>query len=180
MSDEEFERNVEAAVSAIAQSNREAEAASRAAELDKPAPNSSEVTPRNSGEGERYPRRKDAATSGEEDNAPVTGLLRTIQKPLSTIGRIFSDEPDSPPAPERRVQQATGPPPVTASRPSPGPYPPPGSNSEERRLVDQSRRSAASRHATSYEAEEAAARQASAEAAEARRIQRAEHNDVVE
>lgn len=178
MSDEEFERNVEAAVSAIAESNRQAEAASRAAELDKPALSSSEVTPRNSGEGERYPRRKDAATSGEEDNAPVAGLLRTIQKPLSTIGRIFSDEPDSPP--ERRVQQPTGPPPVTASRPSPGLYPPPGSYSEERRLVDQSRRSPAPRHATSYEAEEAAARQASAEAAEARRIQRAEHNDVVE
>ena len=34
--------------------------------------------------------------------------------------------------------------------------------------------------ATRFEAQEAAARQASAESAEARRIQQAEHNDVVE
>ncbi|KAL1962822.1 hypothetical protein VTN77DRAFT_9097 [Rasamsonia byssochlamydoides] len=179
VSDEEFERNVEAAVQAIAESNREAEAAAAASNSVEPnrAAVSTEVTPRNSAEGERYPQRKDGATSVEEDNTPVAGLLRTIQKPLSTIGRIFSDEPDSPQ--ERRIQQPTGPPPVTASRPSPEGYPPPGSNVEERRPGDPSRRSATQRQ-TTFDAEEAAARQASAEAAEARRIQRAEHNDVVE
>ncbi|KAF8420868.1 hypothetical protein EV426DRAFT_611066 [Tirmania nivea] len=70
----------------------------------------------------------------DDPTAAVAGLLRTIQKPLSTIGRIFGE--------------ATGP--GASEGGGGGRY-----------------------------AEEAAARQASAEAAEALRIQRAEHENVV-
>ncbi|KAL1998957.1 hypothetical protein VTN02DRAFT_5279 [Thermoascus thermophilus] len=172
VSDEEFERNVEAAVSAIAERNREAEAAAQLSPTvpDKYTASGSEMTPRSSIDGEPYPQRKG---SSDEENAPVAGLLRTIQKPLSTIGRIFSDEPDSPQ--ERPVQQAPPPP-----RLSPGVYQPPRHSNEERRSVERQRVAAQQQQARRLDAQEAAARQASAEAAEARRIQHAEHNDLVE
>lgn len=157
VSDEEFEKNVEAAVSDIAKENLQTEVES--------TPGASHVTPRVSTDAERFPQRRDGAGSGDEENAPVAGLLRTIQKPLSTIGRIFSEEPDA--IPDRRPQQEN--PPPVPSRPSPGPYPP---ERQARRVPQEI--------PTTVDAQEAAARQASAEAAEARRIQRAEHHDVVE
>ncbi|OKL59964.1 hypothetical protein UA08_04610 [Talaromyces atroroseus] len=139
VSDEEFEKNVEAAVSAIAQENMKAESESASAQ----------ATPRASAEGERLLQRRDGpSSSGDEENAPVAGLLRSIQKPLSSIGRIFSEDTEL----DRRSQQTS-----SNVSPLPGPRPPGG-----------------------LDAQEAAARQASAEAAEARRIQRAEHRDVVE
>lgn len=176
--DNEFEKNVEAAVSAIAERNREAEAEppSHTLVAEKSAPGAPEVTPRNSLEGELYHRRKDGPISSDEDNAAVTGLLRTIQKPLSTIGRIFSDESESPA--ERPMQQATPPQQPSSPRPSPGTFPPMRNGGEERR--DRSRIGVQQRENTALDAQEAAARQASAEAAEARRIQRAEHNDLTE
>ncbi|EEA20507.1 guanine nucleotide exchange factor Vps9, putative [Talaromyces marneffei ATCC 18224] len=141
VSDEEFEKNVEAAVSAIAQENMKAESET----------SSTQVTPRPSADAERHSQRRDAGptTTNEGENAPVAGLLRSIQKPLSSIGRIFSEDSE----PDRRTQQSSA---NTPPLPERGPAP-------ER-----------------IDAQEAAARQASAEAAEARRIQRVEHRDVVE
>lgn len=146
VSDEEFEKNVEAAVSAIAKENMKAESET----------SSAQATPRASTDTERLSQRRDAGSSvmHEDDNAPVAGLLRSIQKPLSSIGRMFSEDTE----PDRRSLQSS------ANAP---PLPERG-------------------HATGYpgneriDAQEAAARQASAEAAEARRIQRVEHRDVVE
>ncbi|KAJ9404233.1 hypothetical protein DTO045G8_8047 [Paecilomyces variotii] len=177
VSDEEFERNVEAAVSAIAEQNRQAEAQARSSldsrPLEKSVSSGSELTPRTSLEAEPSSRRRDAAQSSDEESAPVAGLLRTIQKPLSTIGRIFTEETGL-------TQPATSPRPGTSPRLSPAVYQPPRSSVEERRSVERPRTAAPRQSPGSIDAQEAAARQASAEVAEARRIQRAEHNDVVE
>ncbi|KAI5805441.1 guanine nucleotide exchange factor [Peziza echinospora] len=90
-------------------------------------------------------------SSDPEEAAPVAGLLRTIQKPLSTIGRIFGETTASSP---NSAAESSGP--TEAPRNSPLP-----------------------RKKGVLSAEEAAARQASAEAAEAHRIQQAEHENVV-
>lgn len=118
ISDKEFEANVEAAVSSF-QERHQGEAA-EAAEKQRPAIPASqpsahptfnekaslarpEVTPRHSLEGERAGTRgsnyssADDTNTESEDNAAVAGLLRTIQKPLSTIGRIFSEDSASMP-----------------------------------------------------------------------------------
>ena len=170
MSDEDFERNVEAAVSAIAQQNRESES------LEPKSTQRSQSTPRSSVDVPRG--RREATQSNDEDNAPVAGLLRTIQKPLSTIGRIFSDEPDS--QEERRTPPATSSPVSPSPRLNPNVYQPPRNSGEERRSGERSRNVSQPRRARTHDAQDAAVRQASAEDAEARRIQRVEHNNMVE
>ena len=174
VSDEEFERNVEAAVSAIAEQNRQAESMEQKA-VERSDPRSSQEASRSSGEGGR----KDGPQSSDEDSAPVAGLLRTIQKPLSTIGRMFSDEPDS--SQDRTTHPVATPQPGAPPRLSPNVYQPPRNSSEDRRSGERPRaQQQLARVLGVQDAQDAAARQASAEDAEARRIQRAEHNDVVE
>ena len=174
MSDEEFERNVEAAVSAIAEQNRQAESMEQKA-VERSDPRSSQEASRSSGEGGR----KDGPQSSDEDSAPVAGLLRTIQKPLSTIGRMFSDEPDS--SQDRPTHPVATPQSGAPPRLSPNVYQPPRNSSEDRRSGERPRaQQQLARVLGVQDAQDAAARQASAEDAEARRIQRAEHNDVVE
>lgn len=119
ISDEEFEHNVEQAVSAIAEGHKAEEYEARTAnqQTSGPVPGQGlpglqhlneksslsrpEVTPRNSMDAERSSPRKNAAarqsekgrdSETDDDYDAVTGLLRTIQKPLSSIGRMFSDE----------------------------------------------------------------------------------------
>ncbi len=174
ISDEDFEQNVEAAVSAIAEKHRAEESATR------PAANLSEkggLYPRESSstrpsfeqDGSRTPRRstsRDDQDSGDEAPA-ISGLLRTIQKPLSSIGRIFSEEPAAagPSTPTHTPQPNS-----TLARPSTRPTTQPNPDSQIPPIAIRQQLSA----------QEAAARQASAEAAEAYRLQRAEHNNVVE
>ncbi|KAL4933983.1 guanine nucleotide exchange factor VPS9 [Aspergillus undulatus] len=172
VSDEDFERNVEAAVSAIAEQNR-------ASEVSDPGPSSESASDpsRKSADVPRNPSRREPSQSREEDNAPVAGLLRTIQKPLSTIGRIFSDETDSPQQPD------PAPHPGIPRRLTPNIYQPPRTSGDEvRSSGERSRSRGAAQPSPSrrLDAQDAAAHQASAEDAEARRIQRAEHNNVVE
>jgi len=133
------------------------------------------------------PSRKDASHSSDDDaSAPVAGLLRTIQKPLSTIGRIFSDDGDIGPSQDRPLQPATTPQPAVAPpRLTPNVYQPPRSSTESRQSSDErsrpSRDGGAQKNLSRVlDAQDAAARQASAEDAQARRIQRAEHKNVVE
>ncbi|KAK1149306.1 hypothetical protein N8T08_006528 [Aspergillus melleus] len=171
VSDEDFERNVEAAVSAIAEQNRKTESVDQKKSTERPGEGSQSASARTSTDTQRG--RREAAQSSDEDTAPVAGILRTIQKPLSTIGRIFSDEPDSPVEPQ--TQPATTPQP--GARLNPTVYQPPRSSGEERRS---SERRSSERPRRVMDAQDAAARQASAEDAEARRIQRAEHTNVVE
>lgn len=190
VSDEDFEKNVEKAVSAIAErrSREEKRASAQLPFNEKSTPSRPEVTPRHSMEGEHISPRRKAPRGGtssgidhspgeeSDDNAAVSGLLRTIQKPLTTIGRIFSDDggpqlrnsDDSnttqKAAPTARLSSA---PSMTASQQQVVPPElPPGANAQEAR-----RRIAA---------EDAAARQASTETTEAHRLKRAEYQTVVE
>lgn len=166
ITDEEFEKNVEAAVSAIAERHR-AESPPPPVQSEKSAAvptlsagESSQVrasldvggpaTPRRSSSSQEA--RESSEYSGNEEKAAIAGLLRTIQKPLSTIGRIFSDEGASSSADQDQDVH------------SPAHTPLPEHEARRQRLS----------------AEEAAARQASAEAAEAQRLFRAEHANVVE
>ncbi|KAI2620074.1 hypothetical protein GGR54DRAFT_602401 [Hypoxylon sp. NC1633] len=169
ISDDEFEKNVEAAVSAIAEKHRAEEPAtpSQPQQSEKSGlyPRATSSTrPSLDIDGSSTPRR---STSSNDDNdsseegPAITGLLRSIQRPLSSIGRIFSEDPSGagPSAPTRLPQ------PDTPSRLSPRPSVDAHPSMDVRQRLS---------------AEEAAARQASAEVAEAQRIHRAEHNNVVE
>ena len=195
ISDEEFEKNVEAAVSVIAERHKEEMPSAQPPTprnpihpqlSEKSGLSQPEVTPRNSIEAEySNPRRATSSrdnsgpfmgSDGSDDSTAVGGLLRTIQKPLSSIGRMFSDEPPNvPPKPQ------SGPlPPPNQPRLSPAVFQPPR-DSNEARPADEASRSAVNLNPERrLSAEDAAARQASAEAAEAQRIQRAEHRTVVE
>ncbi|KAF2143633.1 uncharacterized protein K452DRAFT_246902 [Aplosporella prunicola CBS 121167] len=192
ISDEEFEKNVEAAVSAIAERNSLDEPRQQQPSRhpsphmhvsEKSAISRPEVTPRNSLDAERATPRASSSgrtgvssssgsADGEEENAAVAGLLRTIQRPLSTIGRIFSDDGMS--EKPQSQQPISTPQPGSTPRLSPMPR---GSSEEARRA---SERRSFERQRQMMSAEDAAARQASAEAEEARKIQRQEHQVVVE
>ena len=182
VSDGDFEKNVEAAVSAIAEPHKEEipQPVGYGQFSEKSRPSKPEVTPRHSMEAEQYTTRKftdNPNGEGTEEKAAIAGLMRTIQRPLSSIGRIFSEESASSPYPgNSRPQQVSAYPPETPRRLSPAVFQPPRDNSETRPSDEGPRESLDTRH----NAEDAAARQASAEAAEAHRMQRAEHHDVVE
>jgi len=174
ISDEEFEKNVEAAVSAIAEKHKlesptlqplvsEKSPTSLYPPVDQSGRRSMES---NSG-GPSSPRRSTSSNEGTnaatDEKAAITSLLQSIQKPLSTIGRIFSDEGTASSAGPSSAPRTPAPPERLSPRPSSEQVPDAQS---------------ATRHKLS--AEEAAARQASAEAAEAQRVHRAEHANVVE
>ncbi|KAF2451559.1 hypothetical protein P171DRAFT_375833 [Karstenula rhodostoma CBS 690.94] len=215
VTDEEFEKNVEAAVSAIAERHNAETTMPDPTEnpphmrpppthghrrmpsphslhlSEKSKPSRPEVTTRNSLDAEQAGTRRSTSTRTsknesdppEEENAAVAGLLRTIQRPLSTIGRIFSDNdtttssgPASTPQPGNTPRLTPQPPqlPPRGSANYPGHAPPEQFNEKQRRSAEEER------YRQRLSAEDAAARQASAEAEEARRIQRKEHSVVVE
>jgi len=110
VSEEEFDRNVEAAVSEIAEREAQEEkrqsakqtrssgastsAKARDTLSEKPLPDRPSTGQNSSTDPEKRPL---GATDGpNESSDPVGGLLRTIQKPLSSIGRIFSDDGSTP------------------------------------------------------------------------------------
>ncbi|RYO74889.1 hypothetical protein DL764_010667 [Monosporascus ibericus] len=166
ISDEEFEKNVEAAVSAIAEKHRVEEAATgtqpsiqEKSGLHPSGTSSTRPSLDLNGSG-THRRSLSSDDNDSDEGAAFPGLLRTIQKPLSTIGRIFSDDPSGagPSTPARTPLPESG-------RPSPRP----STDGQPPMHLRQQ-----------LSAEEAAARQASAEVAEAQRIHRAEHNNVVE
>lgn len=185
VTDEEFERNVEITVQAIAERNREAEQNAMSPTTghgqfsEKAGLGLGSAVPADVGYGESSQRRTqghqstlsaDSSVAGD-DNPAVAGLLRTIQRPLSTLGRIFSDEG----APNQSLQQPALPP-----RPlSPAVFQPPRDSidGEEHPDATPNRLKPATGR---YAAEEAAARQASAETAQAEMMQRKEHKHVVE
>ncbi|KAI1825510.1 hypothetical protein F4861DRAFT_501471 [Xylaria intraflava] len=175
ISDEDFEHNVEAAVSAIAEKHRAEELATLSPEylsekggLHQRGTSSSR--PSFDQDSSRTPRRstsRDDQESGDESPA-ISGLLRTIQKPLSSIGRMFSEEPSSPgPSTASYAPKPN----AALSRPSARPSARPNHDAQVPAPISVRQQ---------LSAQEAAARQASAEAAEAHRLQRAEHNNVVE
>jgi hypothetical protein len=182
ISDEDFEKNVEAAVSAIAEKHQAevAEAPPPTHLSEKSAISRPEVTARHSMDGESSVPRKSTSSNeydsgdGMDEKAAMTGLLRTIQRPLSSIGRIFSEEPPSSSSQGGPVRT-----PLPGNTPRLTPSP--------RISTDRARSSSRQPSTRDREnirskmtAEDSAARQASAETAEAHRIQRAEHSNVVE
>lgn len=160
ISDEEFETSVEKAVSAIAE--RESLEEERRQQhqqrlsSDKPLPARPQGTSR---------QLNSSTASSPADGDPVAGILRTIQTPLKAIGRVFSDEPTAQPAQPSRA----------------GSRPPPGARSSADLPPDVSTApGAAAERQRQLVQEDAAARQASTEAAEAHTISRKEHQTVVE
>jgi len=176
ITDEEFEANVEAAVSAIAEKHRTESPPPPPSQSEKPAllqppgiagSSSSSTRPSQDVDATLRPASPRTSTSsnepresgdysGGEEKAAITGLLRTIQKPLSSIGRILSDA--GTPSSEASAANVPGP----ARTPQP------------------ERSGGGSQSHQQLSAEEAAARQASAEVAEAHRLHRAEHANIVE
>lgn len=172
ISDEEFEQNVEAAVSAIAEKHQ-----TEAAKVPLPPPEEEKPIPpirpsgaSSSASGQPNPQRESDSGEGLDEKAAMSGLLRTIQQPFTSIGRIFSDESSSPHGPPRTPQSAHSPRPAASPRISTDR---PRSPNRPTNVFENSARNRLT-------AEDSAARQASAEAAEAHRIQRAEHSNVVE
>lgn len=188
ITDEEFEKNVEAAVAAFAERPSPPPLPPRRLDtnteiVSEKSRGGPSVTPRSSmdkeGRFSTSSRESNESSGGEsEEKAAGAGLLRTIQRPLTSIGRIFSDGESS----SAPVVAGSGP----ALTPGLGntPHGSPrtgdslltavggrGQNGGRRRPAGGS---------SSLTAEEAAARQASAEVDEARRIQRREHESVVE
>ncbi|KAG5925667.1 hypothetical protein E4U42_004066 [Claviceps africana] len=184
ISDDEFERNVEAAVSAIAEKHQAMSPVLPPIPYDEKtassAGGSSGRPSMDAAEGSSGPRRSTSSCDGEaQDGAAMSGLLRTFQKPLSTIGRIFSDESTSPTFGTASAGGARSP--RIPGRRSPQPQhqsPPAQQKQRQQHHPHRQQQEALPRHALPVE--EAASRQASAEAAEARRLDRAEHVNVVE
>lgn len=158
ISDEDFEKNVEASVSQIAEGHvaESLQSNNPGVFVTDDSERSHHTAPPPLPKRSRSPL---PGTDSDEEHAAVAGLLRTIQKPLSTIGRLFSDDnsysaatnqsgPPSTPQPPRKLS------PLNVSQPaesSTGPPPTPTRISQ-------------------MSAEDSAARQASKEAEEARKI----------
>lgn len=209
ISDEEFEQNVERAVSVIAEGHKADEYESKVHEPgdagagqsqpglpqfnEKSSLSRPEVTPSDGMEAEKAtsPRKAASSRSSEkpgstqqsdrtspDDDDAVSGLLRTIQKPLSSIGRMFSDDQS------QRAQQ-TGPTGLRpASTPQPGATPRRELSPSQRPERTSSRQSSQlvseEREMSRARTEDAAARQASAELAQAQAHRVREQGLVVE
>ncbi|KAL8761107.1 MAG: hypothetical protein Q9184_002733 [Pyrenodesmia sp. 2 TL-2023] len=197
ITDEEFEKKVEASVSEIAERHQKKEETPSSPAPPAPPPRPTHISeksglsepqmiPRNSMEGEYNTPSRSLSSRGsldrrtgadsQDDSNAVSGLLRTIQKPLSSIGRMFSEDSSSAPFPgaqshPQHASQSDAP-----RRLSPAVFQPPQPS------VEKARPTQLPPHGSPrpISAEDAAARQASVEAAEAHRIQRIEHQDVVE
>lgn len=235
ISDEDFERHVESAVSAIAERHDTEQpqprnpsslpekrssnfnrltSPHRVIMTEKSSISRPEVTPRNSFDAERIaprvhlsPARKtsasEAAGSGDpsEEGAAVAGLLRSIQRPLSSIGRMFSDDPSSVgrqherPSQQQRRQHMQSPPRRSSADPPTARMMRQSKDGSRLASDDQPHRRSSEdagppspRNSRGHErvgreqmtAEDAAASHASTETAEAERIQRAEHRVIVE
>ncbi|PTB66980.1 guanine nucleotide exchange factor [Trichoderma citrinoviride] len=169
ITDDEFEKNVEAAVSAIAEKHQALSPKGPPPQQQTFNEKSSYPDARSSldGAGPSTSRRSTEQSDVDALTAPITGLLRTIQNPLTTIGRMFSDDGAS--------SSARPPPPPPIGRPLGFPE-----NVPLRRSGEEQRDGWRSDSRYALPAEEAAARQASAEVAEAQRLHRAEHANIVE
>lgn len=190
ISDADFEKEVEKSVSAIAERHEREEKRASADRLrlsaDKSGLSRAEVTQRNSEEN-----RAGVDGSGEE-NAAVAGLLRTIQRPLTSIGRFLTESEEFPRSSTANSSPSRTPQPGALPTRSPAPQrtgvmgaiagsgaraPSPQPNRAPPGAAAEAQRESQRRHLAE---QEAVAKQASAEAAEAHRVQRAEHQTVVE
>lgn len=194
ISDQDFERKVEQSVSSIAERNTAPVKASRGTDntmgrvqvsekstISQPrvtASDTSTIQP-----GKLALREKPYISqnlTASDENTAVDGLLKTMKRPLSSLGKIFSDDEGNSQPPDQQLVA----PEQAISRLSPDIFKPPRHSDEAERRgqggEDQSDNSPLMRKLRTEDAAAAAARQASAEAAQAERIQQAEHQNVVE
>ncbi len=160
ISDADFETHVEAAVSLIAEKHPQEEA-------KPPLPS------RNTTHANHLPV-SEKSTPSRAEVIPRNSL--SIQRPLSTIGRIFSD--DTPPS----EKQPSGLQPPLTPQPA-RKLSPAEESSQPRRSAEHTRQQQQQEQKElrqKLSAEDAAARQASAEAEEARRLRVREEANVVE
>lgn len=179
ISDSEFESNVEMAVSAIAERHRE-EVPLSERPLGTKKPASSEV------EMVAHPLTHPAepAEKGLDSGIAMTGLLQTMQKPLTSMGRIFSEE--KPTSQHSLKGIKLGDTPRLDSSPSTGLSPvvfqPTQDSSDGRRTPDailDTSNNFTTQAATSI-GNDIRVRQTASEVAQVQRLRRNEHNDVVE
>lgn len=194
ISDEDFEKKVEAAVSVIAEKHKAPPPHPRPPQIsEKSTLSEPAIVPHNSSEVEYAHSRRSSSlrhskdqvgnSDGSDESNAVTGLLRTIQRPLSSLGRMFSEDPPSSQRLGDRGRQGSAMlQPESPRRLSPSVFQPPRDSMESNRSDDglQGDNIVEKVHTSRLRVEDAAARQASAEAAEAQRIQLNEHNDIVE
>lgn len=179
ISDPEFENNVEMAVSAIAERHGEDVPFSECPSGSKMLSSSdAEMVARTLANSDK------PVEKGLDSGIAMTGLLRTMQKPLTSMGRIFSDEKST--SLHSTKANWLGEPPHLGSPSSTGLSPvvfqPPGTSYDGRRTPEGMRDTQESVHrqvAMSGE-NNTQVGQATSGMAQVQRIQRDEHNDVVE
>ncbi|GAB7361035.1 hypothetical protein MBLNU230_g1076t1 [Neophaeotheca triangularis] len=184
---EEYEQHLHATGGATAAFNPALPSAPMQHLAEKSALSRAEVTPRNSMDAERSsPRRnvsqrlsnrtsssqQNSATEEDDNSDAVTGLLRTIQKPLSSIGRIFSDDAGTQPQ-----QQQTDSRRPSGARLATAPLPQRRAPSPSK--PDRGHRPSAGQRAQTQTTDDVAARQAQ-EIAHAQRMRAQEQSVVVE
>lgn len=175
----EFESNVELAVSAIAERHRaESFLHERLSGTMMPTSTEVEMAAHNLAQSD------ESAEKVLDGGIAMTGLLRTMQKPLSSMGRIFSDGKstsyDSLKGNRPEEYPRLDSPPSTGL--SPVVFQPPRNSHDERRTPDGIQHAADNIITQGSISSENGTRagQSSLEMAQVQRLQRDEHNDVVE
>lgn len=178
ISDSEFESNVEMAVSAIAERHKEDVLLSEPPPSTKMAASSdTEIV------AHTLAHSDEPVEKGMDSGIAMTGFLRTMQKPLTSMGRIFSDEKSTSHHSlkgNRLVEPRLGSPPPT--RLSPVVFQPPRNSHDGRRIPDGIRDTQVSitTQAPQLSENDMQVGQGSSEMAQVQRLQRDEHNDIVE
>lgn len=187
ISDAEFESNVETSISAIAEGNREEASLSIFDSASEPSePTEEELIARSlMGPAQSLESSADSmiVCKGSNGSISVNGLLRTIQKPLTSMGRIFSDEsPSLHPTESNRLGQRSLVGYPTISGISPALFQPSGKTCDEGRVLDGRHNSGITKTNMSIEQDTVAnlAGQIGSEMGQVRLHQRDEHKDVVE
>lgn len=179
ISDSEFESNVEMAVSAIAERHRE-----EISLYERPPGTKMPASSEAGMVAHSLAHYDETAEKGLDSGIAMTGLLRTMQKPLTSMGRIFSD--GKPTSHDSLKGNRPGQPPRLDSLPSTGLSPvvfqPPRSSYDGRRTPNGVRDTPdnITTQAAKLSENDIRVGQSSSELARVQRLQRDEHNDVVE
>lgn len=179
ISDPEFETNVEKAVSAIAERHREDEPLSKRP-LDSTVPASSDAKI----VAHPLTHSDKSMEKGLNSNIAMTGLLRTMQKPLTSMGRMFSDEKPTSlhSMKENKLGDPYRPDSSSSTALSPVVFQPPRNSHDRARTADGTRDTPESIPAQAANLGESDTQvgQATSDFAQIQQLQRDEHNDIVE
>lgn len=188
ISDSEFERNVETAVFAIAERHtKETPLSVRRSDSQMPASSDTEMISQSATDPDSLivgSSRLSEADKRSDGRIAVNGILRTIQKPIISMGSIFSDEtPTSLHSTEGNRfgdHPDLGSPPFTGL--SQAAFQPPRNSHDGRRAHDAIRATVDTNPAlvSRLSSDATLVRQASSDMAHVQQLQRDEHDDVVE